>query len=130
MAVELPVLVKTFVAGADLTGSQWLFVKLSGANTVVVCAAATDKPVGVLQNNPASGGGAVVMMIGISKVQADAALATAGTLIGTSSDGQADAKIPGTDTTEYIAGFTISTAANAGELVTCAINCINISRAA
>ena len=60
----------------------------------------------------------------------DAALATAGTLIGTSADGQADAKVPGTDTTEYIVGRTIEVSTNAGDLIACVVNCASPSRAA
>jgi hypothetical protein len=39
---------KTFIAGADLTGKENLFVELTGENTVDVCNAATDVPIGVL----------------------------------------------------------------------------------
>lgn len=130
MAIEIPVLKPgIFTASADLSGKQFYFVKLSGAGTVTVCAAATDVPIGVLQNKPTSGQAAEVMMLGISKVSSDAALSR-GNLIGTSGDGQADAKTPGTDTTEYIAGQVISGSNSAGGLATAAINCANLARAA
>ena len=88
MAIEIPVLKPgIFTASADLSGKQFYFVKLSGAGTVTVCAAATDVPIGVLQNKPTSGQAAEVMMLGISKVSSDAALSR-GNLIGTSGDGQ------------------------------------------
>jgi hypothetical protein len=120
----------TRVAGADLSSSQYKFVKLDSNGKVVVCSGATDKPYGVLVNNPKSGATASVVIVGVTKVQADAALATPGTLIGTSADGQADAKVPGTDTTEFVVGQTIGTAGAAGELVTVVVNCASPARAA
>lgn len=116
-------------ASADLSAKQYYFVKLSGAATVDVCAAATDKPIGVLQNAPASGEEAEVCCYGVTKVSADAAL-SAGALIGTSSDGQADAKTPGTDTTEYVVGQVIEATGAAAGLATALVNCANPHRAA
>jgi len=109
-----------FTASADLSTKQYHFVKMSGNNTVTVCAAITDVPIGVLQNNPASGGAAEVCLFGISKVVADGTLA-AGNLIGTSADGQADAIAAGTDTTVYTMGIALSAAA-VGETVEAFIN--------
>ena len=109
-----------FTASADLSAKQYHFVKMSGNNTVTVCAAITDVPIGVLQNNPASGGAAEVCLFGISKVVADGTLA-AGNVIGTSADGQADAIAAGTDTTVYTMGIALS-AASAGETVEAFIN--------
>lgn len=129
MAWEIPTLPWTAKAGGDLSAKQFYFVKMSADNTVVVCAAATDIPAGVLQNNPASGGDAHVLSLGISKVSGDADL-DAGHLIGTSGDGQADRKIAGTDTTEYIVGQVIEGNTAAGGLVTAMINCCNPVRGA
>jgi len=109
-----------FTASADLSAKQYHFVKMSGNNTVTVCAAITDVPIGVLQNNPASGGAAEVCLFGISKVVADGTLA-AGNVIGTSADGQADAIAAGTDTTVYTMGIALN-AASAGETVEAFIN--------
>jgi hypothetical protein len=119
----------TFEAAADLTTHQYKFVELDSAGKVVLCNAAADLPIGVLQNKPNTGEAATVRVSGISKVSADAALATIGTLIGTSADGQADAKIVGTDVTEYVVGRTLTTAANAGEIVSALIDCIAPGRA-
>lgn len=55
-------------ASADLSAKINRFVKISGNLTVTVCAAATDKPIGVLQNKPVSGAPADVMVVGVSKV--------------------------------------------------------------
>lgn len=116
-------------ASADLSAKQYYYVKMSGEKTVTVCAGATDKPVGVLQNTPESGEEATVCAIGVTKISGDADL-NYGDLIGTSADGQADAKTPGTDTTEYITGQVILGNGAAGGLITAIINCANISRGA
>jgi len=109
-----------FTASADLSAKQYHFVKMSGNNTVTVCAAITDVPIGVLQNNPTSGQAAEVCLFGISKVVADGTLA-AGNVIGTSLDGQADAISAGSDTTVYVMGIALN-AASAGETVEAFIN--------
>jgi hypothetical protein len=129
MAVEGPQPVKwSFVAGADLSAKQYYFVKSNGTdNQVIVCAAATDVPIGVLQNAPASGGVAEVCIAGITKVSSDAAL-TAGNRIGTSADGQAGAKTAGTDTTEYAVGIVIIGTGAAAGLATAVINCAGAGR--
>ena len=109
---------------------MYYFMKLSADNTVTVCTGATDTPIGILQNKPdAAGKAAVVRVVGYSKVSSDAGL-TYGNLIGTSADGQADAKTSGTDTTEYICGQVVKGTSNAGELAEVFINCANIGRAA
>ena len=109
-----------FTASADLSAKQYHFVKMSGNNTVTVCSAITDVPIGVLQNNPTSGQAAEVCLFGISKVVADGTLA-AGNVIGTSLDGQADAITAGSDTTVYVMGIALA-AASVGETVEAFIN--------
>lgn len=128
-ATEFPLLVLNYEAAADLSGKQYYFVKESAAGKVTVCAAATDVPIGVLQNAPTSGQQARVMTLGVSKVSSDAAL-TLGLLIGTSADGQADAKAPGTDTTEYVCGRVTRASGAAGGMAMALINCLNPHRAA
>ena len=119
------------IAGGDLSAAanQYKFVKYSAAKTVIVCTGATDIPCGVLQNRPASGDAAEVVIFGITKVQGDANLGF-GDLIGTSADGQADAKVAGTDTTEYVVGHIIEDNAAAAGLATAFINCVNPHRGA
>lgn len=69
MATEIRGLcVGLLTASADLSAQQYKFVKVSGNLTVTVCAAATDKPIGVLQNKPISGGIADVMVTGVTKM--------------------------------------------------------------
>jgi hypothetical protein len=55
---------RTFIAGADLSSSQYRFVKLDSVqNKVVAATAGTDKIIGVLQNAPVSGGEARVTLL-------------------------------------------------------------------
>lgn len=129
MAYEIPLFTHTFVAGSDLSSSQYKFVKINSSGQAVSVAAATDQPLGILQNAPASGGTAEVMMAGISKVQGDADLAK-GNQIGTSADGQAAAYVHGTDTTSYIVGVVLDDNAAAGGYATVAFNCLSIGRGA
>jgi len=129
MAWTIPGFTFSRVAGADLSTLQYYYVKLSTTDTVVVCAAATDVPIGVLQNAPTSGQAAEIMVTGITKVNSNAALSI-GNLIGTAADGQADAKTAGTDTTEYVVGVVLEASGAAGELATATVNCLNPHRAA
>lgn len=130
MAVEIPVLCKTFEAAGDLSAKQFYFMKLDSNGRVTTCTGVTDIPVGVLQNKPdALGKAAEVMMLGVSKVSADGAI-TLPSLIGTSADGQADAIAAGTDTTVYVAGQALEAASAAGNIVTAVINCLAPARAA
>ena len=109
-------------ASADLSAKQFHFVKLSAATTVDVCSGVTDKPIGILQNSPASGQQAEICIFGITKVVSDGTTA-AGNLIGTSADGQA-AVYTSSDTTKFICGQAIEAGA-AGEVVTMFLNITN-----
>lgn len=115
-------------ASADLSAKQYHLVKMSGDNTVTVCAAVTDVPIGVLQNKPESGEAATVCTIGVTKIKADEALA-AGEVVGSSSDGQGQVVVIGTETTVYAAGIVIDGAASGG-LATAVVNCASPNRAA
>jgi hypothetical protein len=124
------------VSGADLSAAAvaFTFVKLSADRTVVQCNGATDIPIGVLQApTPTSAVGqpVTVCSIGLTKLQADASL-TAGNAIGTSADGQADAKTAGGDTTEYVVGQVVEVngGTTAGNYITALINCAAPRRAA
>ena len=119
----------SLTAGADLSAKQYFFVKLDGSGNAVVCSGVTDIPVGVLQNNPTSGQTAEVVVIGMTKISADAALSI-GAFIGTSGDGQADAKTNGTDTTEYVVGRMLTATGAAAVIGTAMVNCANPHRGA
>lgn len=119
----------TLVAGEDLSAKQFYFVKINSSGQAVACSGATDKPIGVLQNDPTSGKEAIVTVVGGTKVVAGASI-DEGVLIGTASTGKADAKVPGTDTTEYVVGQVILAAGADGEILTAVVNCSNPHRAA
>lgn len=119
MAFHGPIIFATGCkAGADLSaaGNQYKFVKLSAVNTVVLCAATTDKPYGILYNTPANGAAAEVAVFGQCKVQGDANLAP-GDSVGTSADGQA-AAYTASDTTKYIVGVVQEDNSAAGGIAT------------
>src|SRR5262245_53620394 len=100
MAYEGPMInLPGLVASADLRTHQFKAVKVSGNNTVALCAAVTDMPVGILQNTPNTGQAATVCAVGVTKVNSDAAL-TAGQVIGTAVDGQLAPYVAGTDATK------------------------------
>jgi hypothetical protein len=119
----------TLVAGADLSAKQYTFVKVNSSGEAIAAAAATDIPVGVLQNAPTSGQEAEVLIVGGTKLVAGAAIAE-GAQIGTTSAGKAAALVAGTDTTKYVAGTLLSESAADGNIVTAVINCANPHRAA
>lgn len=119
----------TLPAAADLSTKQFYFVKIDSNGKAALCSAATDKPVGVLQNTPASGEEAVVTVVGGTKVVASASL-DEGTLIGTTSAGKAGAKVPGTDTTNFVVGQIILAAGADLEIATALVNCASPARAA
>ena len=129
MAYESACLDLTFANANDLSAKQFYFVKMSASNTIVVCAAATDKPIGVLQNKPTANQAAVVRVIGCTKVSSEQALA-AGNLIGTSADGEADVYVAGTDTTKYFCGQVIEASTAAHGYATAIVNCAAIRRGA
>jgi hypothetical protein len=65
-SIRQPIM-KSFVAGEDLSSYQYCFVKWSGAQgagALVVKAGANEKTVGILQNAPASGEVAEVALPG------------------------------------------------------------------
>jgi len=110
-------------AGAAIVAAdQYKFVKLNAARQVILCAATTDKPIGILQNAPVGSGDEVsVAVMGVSKVQGDANLAV-GDSVGTSADGQAAAYTVA-DTTKYIVGQVVLDNSAAAGIATIAFDC-------
>jgi len=119
----------TLPAGADLSAKQYFFVKVNSSGQAVLCSALTDKPIGVLQNNPESGEEAAIVVVGGTKVIGSASL-DEGTLIGTTAAGKAGAKTPGTDTTNFVVGTVILASGADNEVLTAVVNCANPHRAA
>jgi len=119
----------TLVAAADLSALQYTFVKLNASGQAAAAAAATDIPIGVLQNAPTSGQEAEVLVVGGTKIVAGAAIGE-GALVGTSATGRAVALVAGTDTTKYVVGTLLTESGASGDIVTAVINCANPGRAA
>ena len=127
MAYERDVLCFSFEAGEDLSAAQYHFVKLTTTGTIEVCDAVTDKPIGVLQDNPPSGSPGSVMIFGISKIRVEEAatgqaVAVADS-IGTGAKGRADKKVIG-NTTHWVVGQALTLAASVASprLVSIALN--------
>ena len=118
----------SLVAGGDLSSSQYRFVKLNSSGQVIAVAAATDRPIGVLQNSPASGGVAEVLISGGTKLVLGGTV-TEGGIVSPSSTGTAVAIVAGTDTTKYICGTALTEGASA-EIITAVIACQSAGRAA
>ena len=119
---------KTFTAGADLSTAQYKFVKIDPADgEVVVCAATTDRPIGVLQNDPAAGEAAEVTIVGGTKLRAGGSASAGEPLFTSASATGVTAAIGGAASAFYIAGAFIENAA-AGEIVSVVVNCANTAR--
>jgi len=120
MAYEKPIFTQTFTAGEDLSAKQYHFVKLNAANSVHVCDAATDQILGVLQNAPASGEAASVMILGISKLTASASIAV-GARLSTTTAGKAVTVTNGSDTTKYVGAVALEAASADAEVISCLV---------
>ena len=122
MAVQRSGIDVTLKAGADLSAKQFYFMEQSTTDKQVSTVnAATDRPIGILQNKPAaSGRSALVRVLGHSKVICGENLASSeGALIGANARGSATALTAGTSTTAYVMGIlTVGQASTAiGEMV-------------
>lgn len=87
MAWELPVLDLSLEAGADLSSKQFHLVKLTSSGKVDV-SGASDRPIGVLQNDPGSGHAAQVRVLGVSKVVSGYSFSV-GTVLASNASGKA-----------------------------------------
>lgn len=113
------------IAGAGLTGAtaQYKFVKFSADNTVVLCAATTDIPCGILQAPvQATGDPVEVVVVGQSLLQAGGSV-TAGQPLGTTASGQAQTAVA----TQYpvATAVNVAGATTAGTEITVLVNCAN-----
>ena len=117
MAWEQPNFNVTFPASADLKTKQFYVVRLATDGQVEVCTSATERPLGILQNKPdAADVEANVMIIGVSKFVADAAVSV-GAALGTSADGQVVTKT-GSGTDGFVIGTALEASAQAGDIIT------------
>lgn len=106
----------SMTAGADLSGSQYLFVKAGANKTVTVCSAITDVALGVLQNDPVSGLQAAVAVEGTAKVLSAAAVAV-GARVAPSAAGKAQTCV----STQYPRGIALTACSNADEMIEIAL---------
>ena len=108
-------------AEATLAAKQYTFVKAGAAGG---CAAQTSQggdALGVLQNNPASGGTAVILVYGISKLVMGG-IVNDGADIATGTAGKGEDAASG----DYVLGKSFHGAASASsDVVSAAINCIS-----
>lgn len=120
----MPLRYSGVIAGAGLSAStaQYRYVKFSTDNTVVLCAATTDIPAGILQEPVAAGDPADVVYGGESMVQAAASI-TAGAPVATDAVGRAQTAV----STQYPVGAAVNVAGatTAGTLITVTVNCAN-----
>jgi hypothetical protein len=114
----------TFIAGADLSSSAGLFVKMGSADkTVVLASAATDNIIGVLIDGAVSGASVRVGLLnGNGTFQAKAAGAiTRGALLTSNGSGKATtaaAASAGAVPTTTVVGTALHSVANADSYVT------------
>lgn len=118
----------TLVAAADLSAAQYKFVKLDSNGKAAAIAAATDLPIGILQNAPKSGQEAEVLVAGGSKIVLGGNVA-AGAVLSPKADGTGVSITTGTDTTKHAVGQVLVGGAS-GEVGTAVITCANAGRAA
>jgi hypothetical protein len=137
MAHEIPLLVVTRPAGADLTAKQFYFVELDTDGTVDVPSAAGQRVYGILQNKPNTGEEASILVFGVSKVHMSGAI-NEGEFVSTAADGRgraSTAQASGTAHTDtgdagtstdpllgaHIHGFCVEPVGSADEIATCLI---------
>lgn len=118
----------TLVAGADLSEKQYHFVKIdNGTGRAVIVSGATDRPVGVLQNNPTSGQEAEVLIVGGTKLAAGGT-ASAGQALFANASGQGVTLAYGSTGSAAFSVGTFITAGSASAIVTAVIDCAAASR--
>lgn len=104
---------RTGVAGEDLSAKKYYIVQLSATGTIEVGEGATDLLVGVLQNNPESGGAALYRFLGTSKVVSDGT-PTLGSWVTTDNAGKAT---PTTTDGDITIGRALEAAAVDGDII-------------
>lgn len=117
MIGTLNIISQYFTAAADQSAKQYYIAKISAADTVAVCAAATDVACGViLEGGDASTTRTHVGMLGVFKVRAGAAI-TVGARITPDADGEAITAASG----NTVIGYALETATAQGQNILCFI---------
>lgn len=129
MAYEIPLFkIGTLRAAADLSTKQFTFVKLDSTGKVAAVSAASDVPIGILQNTPGSLGVADVMASGISKLVGGGSVA-AGAPLCTDAAGKGSTFTYGSSgTVVQSLGQVLEGNTAANGVLTVAFNCLNPSR--
>lgn len=78
---------RTFIAGESLTAAQFLFVTLESDGEIDLADGAGEQCIGILENDPATGGEATVTVSGKCRVKAGATVA-AGAAVATDAAGK------------------------------------------
>jgi len=119
---------RTFVAGADLSASQFCFVNLDGTTGKVVAASATtDRPIGVLQNTASTDQAAEVLIAGGTKIKLGGGASAGNPLFVSASGTAVTATVGSAASTFYILGTFVESGAS-GAIGSAVINCSNPAR--
>lgn len=86
---DRPVWDESFSANSDLSAKQFYAVKLTAADTVDLASAATDRCVGILENDPKANQAAQVRILGMTKAVSDGSSTaiSVGDLVGPNASG-------------------------------------------
>lgn len=118
----------TLEAGEDLSAKQYHFIKIdNGTGKAVAVNGATDRPFGVLQNNPKSGQEAEVLIVGGTKIAAGGTASAGQPLFANSSAKAVTLAFGTTGSAAYVVG-TFVAAGSASAITTAAIDCANAGR--
>lgn len=129
MAREQPGFTTTFVAEEDMTDHQFrAVVPGTNADEVAKPSGAGVDVIGILQNNPAQGEEATVMMAGRSKIEGAGTL-NAMEYISTAANGQLQAESLGTGDGNFVFGRVREGVGSAGNIGSAFINTLAIERA-
>jgi hypothetical protein len=116
------------VAGEDLSAAQYKFVKLdNGDGTVKAVNGATDRPFGVLQNNPTAGQIAEITIVGGSKIKAGGTASVGQALFSNASALAVTLGFGTTGSAAFVVGTFVEDAAS-GAITTAVIDCANAGR--
>jgi len=121
------------LGGTIAVTDVYKFVKFSATEPqVVLCAAVTDIPCGVIQAPGSAGDPAEVVACGLTQLRQDGTITAPGQLIGTGATALGAKYVAGTDTTKYIVGQSKRLAGGtaSGNFIEAAINCLNPTRGA
>ena len=104
-----------YTAGADLSSWQYRYVRISGTS-IVKTQSARGNIHGILQNKPASGDVAAVLIHGMSKMKTDGTV-TAGAWLMSDTSGRADVHTPGSGTAVDLGGWALEVDGAANTIV-------------